>query len=565
LQLFWKCALLGVGRVKDVVNGNKVLLDVSDAHKSGKQVAGASLIVGTRLAGTSEPLLANNGTSGLVVDVEVAGGVAQLVGTGSNDRLITSKHRAGQTVVRGGVNLLKNLLVLGIREGNNGQNRAKELLGKERVIEISGLVDSGGNVKALGLVGSTTSNELKLGVSSSIGLDLSKLVERGLVDHRAREEVETLSRGSVALVRLTQSLSLSSNNLLELGPSRLRNVDSRSSRALLALEFKSTSDTRLGSVSNISRVVDNVEVLTTGLTNNSGVASVLGEVGCNLLVKGLENAGGTSEVQSSKIGRSKDFLGNKLSITGNKVDNTLGNTSLLENLKEQVVGKDGGSRGLPHNSVTNQGRSTDQVTRNSSEIEGGHGISETLKRSVLSSVPNTGGVLSRLLTVHLISVFGVESEEVSQFASSINLSLVNILTLTKHGGGKHVVSVLASDKLGSAQEDSSSVSPRGVLPISLGLKRSLDSIIDILLAGTRNIGQNLKVGRVDLLKSVGLDKSLLAVDDERDLFDLVPALQGIKNAGTVLGTGLKVSDGLIVNLRQLVAGNLGAGGRSRVV
>lgn len=65
-----------VAGVLDLGQGSKLLLDSSDVDEAGQQVLATSLVVGTTGSRTTKGLLADNGTSALAVDVEVASSVS---------------------------------------------------------------------------------------------------------------------------------------------------------------------------------------------------------------------------------------------------------------------------------------------------------------------------------------------------------------------------------------------------------------------------------------------------------------------------------------------------------
>ena len=59
---------------------------------------------------------------------------------------------------------------------------------------------------------------------------------------------------------------------------------------------------------------------------------------------------------------------------------------------DEVAGVSGSWGGLPDDDVADDGRGEDEVTADSSEVEGGDGEDETLESAVLGPVPDTGGV-----------------------------------------------------------------------------------------------------------------------------------------------------------------------------
>lgn len=155
----------------------------------------------------------------------------------------------------------------------------------------------------------------------------------------------------------------------------------------MTLEFKGSADGLNGSVADIGRLVDEVEVLSTGFTDDTRIAAVLalGNSVGNLSVQRAENAGATGEVQGSKLTVIEDGVGNHLSITWDELDNILGQASLQQDLMNQPVGGNGRRRRLPDNHITHQSRGTSQVTSDSGEVEGTDGVDETFQRAVFNA------------------------------------------------------------------------------------------------------------------------------------------------------------------------------------
>lgn len=159
-----------VGRVEVICRGDKVLLDrasgleVSSAtcgqgtlcrdEKSGRARQGEKngiatthdeavedvdrtrLVVGARCPCTSKWLLADDGASALVVDVEVSSGVAEQVGSALERESVRGEDGAGETVLGCGVDELAGGLKVGVlvdvHLGVGGQHRPKRTRAKAR-------------------------------------------------------------------------------------------------------------------------------------------------------------------------------------------------------------------------------------------------------------------------------------------------------------------------------------------------------------------------------------------------------------------------------------------------
>jgi hypothetical protein len=502
--------IAGVG---DLGGRNELLLDGSNIDEAGQKVLATSLVVGSRGTRATEGLLANNGTSTLAVDVEVTGGVAEVLLGETRSLAISSEDSTSQTVVRGGLDELADI-GHGVRGGvivNVGGEDGTEEFGREEfVVWVGSGVDGRVDVVTLGRVVLATNDELEVLVALGLIDSTRELLERSLMDD-GTHEVEVL--GGVANL---DGLNLGDELLLELGPYGLGDVESGSSTALLALELKSTTDSLLDSVINLGGGVDQVEVLAASLANDTGVASVsaLSDTLTDGAVELTENTGAASVVEGSKLLVLKDNLGDVDGVTRDELDNVLGETSLNQDLVDEPVGGNGEVTGLPDNDVTEKSRGARQVTGNGSEVEGADSVDETLKGTVLETVPDTGRVVLRLDAVELLSIVDVEAEEVSQLSGGIDLSLPSVLALAEHGSSHDVVTVLGGDQIGSLEEDGGSVGEGERLPSRLGSQSSVNGGRDICSGGSvvRGNGGGM-VGRVLLLGESGSLDLLTANDD----------------------------------------------------
>lgn len=80
----------------------------------------------------------------------------------------------------------------------------------------------------------------------------------------------------------------------------------------------------------------------TGLANDTGIALVIVQISSNVLPELLEDEGASSEVKGGEV-RVGDHLADNLSRrTRNELEDTSGQTSLFEDLVDEVVGVCGG-------------------------------------------------------------------------------------------------------------------------------------------------------------------------------------------------------------------------------
>lgn len=329
-------------------------------------------------------MLTDNGTGALAVDVEVTGSVAESVICLAEGLAVLREHGSGQTILASLVNLLADLGEVGLGGvvvGVDDKDGTEELTGQKRVIGVGSVVDGRLNVPALGGVVGTTSQELELRVVLGLVDHLRQLVERSLMDDRTAEV------GKIGWLTDLELLGLGGNLLQELIGDGSGDVCAGSSTALLSLEFEGSTDGLDDRVADIGRLVNEVEVLSAGFTNNARVAAVLAlsnAVG-DLAIEATEHAGATSEVKSSELGVVEDSVGNLLRVTRDELDDILRETSLQEDLVNEPVGRNGGRRGLPDNDITHQSRGTSQVAANGSEVERTDSIDESLQGTVLDT------------------------------------------------------------------------------------------------------------------------------------------------------------------------------------
>lgn len=530
-------ALVCVAGIFNGVGGDKLLLHGAQADEAGEQVGTASLVVGTAGTSTTERLLADDGTSALAVDIEVTGSVAQSIAGNLNGLTVLGKDRAGQTIGASVVDLVADLEEVGLSSiviGVDDDDGSEKLAGKERVVGVGSAVDSGLDVPSLGRIIRTTSQELKLGVALGLIDNTGELVEGTLMDNGATKVGEL---GGLANLQLVDLSSYALDKLVGNGRS---DVGTGSGTALLALELKGTTDGLDHGVTHIGGLVDQVEVLATGLAHDTGVAAVfairhtLGD----FAIQRAEDISAASEVEGGKFLVLENGAGDLLGITGNELDDVLGQTGLKEDLVNKPVGGHGSGRGLPQNDVTHQSGSTSQVTTDGSEVEGADGVDETLERAVLQAVPDTGGVVNGLLSIDLLGVLDSKAEEIDEFCGRVNLRLPGVLALAVHGQSHDIVTVLGRDQIGSLQEDAGALRKGGISPRLACGESGVNGSLNIGLGGVGVSSNGGMGGRVALGEGLGgLD--LLASDDERQVQWrlLIVGSEGILQTLAIRGTG----------------------------
>jgi hypothetical protein len=166
---------------------------VAKARKEGRRGARKRKGKRTRTTGTTEGLLANNGTSRLVVDVVVTGGVAEEGGSLDGSGTVTREDATGKTVGGGLVDELAGLLEVGVLVDVGGKNGTEDLLLHGDREGVLGEDDGGLDEVTLRFVAGTTGDDL---ASLSLGLlDVADdLVERELRAVEGREKGEKTRR-----------------------------------------------------------------------------------------------------------------------------------------------------------------------------------------------------------------------------------------------------------------------------------------------------------------------------------------------------------------------------------
>ena len=130
----------GIGVVAGWVEG---LLDGLRRGPADEVEVGACLVVGAAGTSTSEGLLSNDCSGGLVVVVDVAGCVFQYLGTLTEGLAVAGEDGAGESVGRGLVAEVEGLLVLGILIDIDGDDGSEDLFAHRLVFRGLGEDDGG--------------------------------------------------------------------------------------------------------------------------------------------------------------------------------------------------------------------------------------------------------------------------------------------------------------------------------------------------------------------------------------------------------------------------------------
>ena len=228
----------------------------------------AGLVVRARGAGAAERLLPDDGAGRLVVDVEVAGGVAEAVRRLLDGRAILGEDRAGQPVGRRRVDQVERvvpvLLVVDVRRDDG----AEELVAQQPEVRVAGLDHRRLDEEALRVVGAAADDDLGPVVGARLGDRIALRRERARVDHGAHEVAEV---GDVADLDRRHLLG---EPLAQRRPEVRGRVDARGRRALLALVLERAAHDRGRERVDVGRRVGDDEVLAAGLADDARVVAV---------------------------------------------------------------------------------------------------------------------------------------------------------------------------------------------------------------------------------------------------------------------------------------------------
>lgn len=120
------------------------------------------------------------------------------------------------------------------------------------------------------------------------------------------------------------------------------------------LVFEASPETLEHRITDFCGLVNNMEVLSTGFTDNPRVTSVFIEIRSDILPKLPEYKGASGEVQRCKIGISDGLCHDFGRRPRHKLDDTRRDTGLRENLVNKVIRIGGCRRGLPNHNVPDQ-------------------------------------------------------------------------------------------------------------------------------------------------------------------------------------------------------------------
>src|SRR5512133_1019955 len=517
-------AVVGHERIAVVLRRDERLLDRPRADPADQVPHRAGLVVRARRASPAERLLSDDGAGRLVVDVEVAGRVAQRFLRLVDRSALLREDRAGEPVRRRVVDELERLLPLVLRVDVGRHDRPEELLAHQPVARVLRLDNGRLDEEALAVVGAAAGDHLSVVLARVLDRFLLPC-ERVLVDHGAHEVRE------VADVAHLDRRALLDEPLAQLGPEVRGCVHARGCRALLALVLERAAQDRCGDRLDVRARMGDDEVLATGLADDAWVIAVAVDVLADGLPDRVEDLGRAGEVDAGEVFARQGRVADLGAAAVDEVDHAGRNAGLLEQLHCPVRRVGGGRGRLPEHDVAHQGRAGREVRADGREVERRDREDEALERPVLHPVPDPGRG-DGLLLVDPDHELDVEAPEVDHLAGRVDLGLVGGLRLVEHRRGHEGRAPGAGEQVRRPEEDRGALLPRQPVPVLPGLCGSRDRALDLRRPALVHGGEHVVlVVRHYRVKSVaGLD--LLAADDAGDLQALAPHL---RESGLELG------------------------------
>ncbi len=422
-----------------------------------------------------------------VVDVEVAGGAAQLVVCQLDGAAVGGEHRAGQRIRAGGVDDVEDLGVLRVVVDVHGDDRP-EVLGGEHLVARIVADQHGGLDEVADRVVVTAAGEHLDGRFPRGPVQRRLVLGEGAgIDHGAAEV------GEVGDVAVADAAGQVGQLVAQSGvPDRARHVGAGGRRAFLALVFEGAASEGSGQRGRVGRGVHDDEVLAAGLPDDAGVAAVVVQVLADGAPQLLEGGGGAGEVQAGEAGVGQRDLADGLAVPGDQVDHARRESGGLEQPHGEVRGELLRGRGLPHHGVAHQRRGGGQVARDGGEVEGGDGGDEAVQRAVVQPVP-LAGYRARLFGHDLACVVHVEPQEVDELAGGVDLGLLHRLGLAQDGGGVDGVAPRSGQQVGGAQQHRGTFVEGGGGPSGRGVLGGLHGLGHVLRGGLRGGAEHVLV------------------------------------------------------------------------
>lgn len=281
----------------------------------------------------------------------------------------------------------------------------------------------------------------------------------------------------------------------------------RTGAAALAVVEEDTEVGPRDGVVNIGIFEDNVGGLATQLEGNL-LEVALGSG----LEDGTADGGGTGEGDLVNVHVAGDGSTSDTTETGDNVDHTRGEASLLDELAGVQTGKRGLLSGLEDDGVTGGDGGGDLPSpHEEGEVPGDNLTADT--NGLVAGVGEGLGVGVNGLTVDLVGPAGVVTDA-AQGVGQVDLGHGEGLAVVESLNGGQSINV-ALNQVGQLVQETTTVGRGNPSPFALkGLAGGGHGDVDILLVGLVDGGDNLLVGGVDSLEGLALGALDVFVVDE---------------------------------------------------
>jgi len=411
-----------------IVGGRyQCFLDGPGADPTQKVQQGPRFVIGSGPTRSAKWLLTYDCTGRFVVDVEVAGCVFQCAHGVVNGIALTGKYGPGECILACAVYRLKRAFEVVGRVDVEGNHRTENLFFHGFEMGVGGENDRGvDEIPCAVITGSATQDFCILMVPRIINVSFD-LVEGPAADNGADEIL------GISGFTYLQRADFRDQLVLDFRPQIVWKVDPAGGAALLSLEFKSAADDACDHFVHLSGSMGQDKVLASCLSYYSRV----GAVGRNVVSDGLpevaEHACASSEMEACEIGVIEDDIPRYRSVHGYQIDHALGQSCGMQQFHDHMGGVNLFVGRFPDDDISHQCRRNGEVSGDGGEVERCDGKDKAFQRPVFESVPDAGCAFG-LLRIDLLGEVGIEPQEVNEFACGVNLRLVQVFTLGKHGG-----------------------------------------------------------------------------------------------------------------------------------
>ena len=188
------------------------------------------------------------------------------------------------------------------------------------------------------------------------------------------------------------------------------------------------------------------KVLATCLAYDFWIRFIMPQVLSDLTPQSIERRGRARKMEPRQITAARNHLTDHATLSRDEIHYAIGQAGLLENLHQEIVRMDRRSRRFPYRHVTHHSRSHIQVGSDRRKVKRREREHETFQGSVFHTIQYTRLGIG-LIGIYLTSVEGTETQEIDQFAGSVDLRLERILALSQHNRSVQDITIFRSQQL----------------------------------------------------------------------------------------------------------------------